>query len=138
MTRLFVAATLVLMATQVVAMESISGMTWKNRVIIVFGNADDRRVSRQIETISSNRLELDDRDLIVISVTEVKVEVIFGTVPGLKAAKMRAEAGVKRGSFQVLLVGKDGGVKLRSETVVNNGSLFDVIDRMPMRRAERD
>lgn len=44
---------------------------------------------------------------------------------------------MKKGSFKVVLVGKDGGIKLRGGTVVSNADMFDFIDRMPMKRSER-
>lgn len=37
---------------------------------------------------------------------------------------------------QVLLVGKDGGVKLKAQMPLEDSKLFAVIDRMPMRRHE--
>ena len=38
--------------------------------------------------------------------------------------------------FMFILVGKDGGEKLRSKSVVTNRKLFGLIDEMPMRRSE--
>lgn len=38
--------------------------------------------------------------------------------------------------FEVLLIGKDGTEKLRSTTPVKLETLFDLIDTMPMRKAE--
>lgn len=39
-------------------------------------------------------------------------------------------------AFRVLLVGKDGGVKLDSDAPVTPAELFTLIDAMPMRKAE--
>lgn len=39
------------------------------------------------------------------------------------------------GPTQVLLVGKDGGVKVRQQGDVEPKALFDTIDRMPMRQS---
>ena len=39
---------------------------------------------------------------------------------------------------QVLLIGKDGGVKLRSTEPVSTDELFALIDSMPMRRREME
>ena len=38
--------------------------------------------------------------------------------------------------FEILLVGKDGGVKLRSPAPVSTRDLFALIDAMPMRQRE--
>jgi hypothetical protein len=36
-----------------------------------------------------------------------------------------------------VLVGKDRGIEFRSEKIVGVGETLDIIDGMPMRRAER-
>jgi hypothetical protein len=137
MTRLLVALIFVLVSSQVFAMNSLSDLTWKKRVIIVFADAGDKRLERQVKILTDRRPELEERDLVVISVTNDEASTAFGNVAKPDAAALRDEAGVKKGSFQVILVGKDGGIKLRSDTVVPYVELFDVIDRMPMRQAER-
>lgn len=38
--------------------------------------------------------------------------------------------------FLFILIGKDGGEKLRSSTPVDNQKLFGLIDQMPMRQGE--
>lgn len=137
MARLLVAALIALVSSQVLAMDSLSELTWKKRVIIVFGNESDRRISRQMEILTDQRSELDERDIVVIGVTDNEAKTFFGSVSQLDAVALRQEADIKRGSFQVVLVGKDGGIKLRSDKVISNADMFDVIDRMPMRRAEQ-
>ena len=39
-------------------------------------------------------------------------------------------------SFSVVLIGKDGGEKLRRATPLSPDELFAIVDAMPMRRAE--
>jgi hypothetical protein len=48
----------------------------------------------------------------------------------------RREFGIGRGDFAVVLVGKDGGEKLRSTEPLRSRDLLDRIDAMPMRRRE--
>ena len=44
---------------------------------------------------------------------------------------------VTYGEFQgIILIGKDGGVKLRKKYIVEANEVFDLIDQMPMRRSE--
>ncbi|NBF41151.1 MAG: DUF4174 domain-containing protein [Spirochaetes bacterium] len=49
---------------------------------------------------------------------------------------LRDKYGVDGQQFVVLLIGKDGGVKLRAEEPVTTTELFSLIDSMPMRRRE--
>ena len=41
-------------------------------------------------------------------------------------------------AFSVVLIGKDGGEKLRRDTVLTTRELFAIVDAMPMRRAEME
>ena len=138
MKRLLVTSLIALTSTQVFAMDSLSDLGWKNRVVLVFGNADNPDVVRQTKILLTQKAELDERDMVVIGVSEAKATRVYGKVPALDPATIRKEANVDGDDFQVVLVGKDGGIKLRSQNVVGNVEMFDLIDRMPMRRAERD
>ena len=40
------------------------------------------------------------------------------------------------GSFEIILIGKDGGIKFRDNSPVQSSDLYKIIDRMPMRQAE--
>ncbi|MEO1019351.1 MAG: DUF4174 domain-containing protein, partial [Pseudomonadota bacterium] len=57
-------------------------------------------------------------------------------VTSLSAADLRDAFGVENSDFRVLLIGKDGGVKLRSNEWVSAHEVFALIDTMPMRRRE--
>ena len=39
-------------------------------------------------------------------------------------------------TFSVLLIGKDGGVKMRRDDIVSTREIFQLIDSMPMRQQE--
>ena len=51
-------------------------------------------------------------------------------------ADLREQFGVGTGDFAVLLIGKDGGVKLRSDVPLTADRIFATIDSMPMRQRE--
>lgn len=59
---------------------------------------------------------------------------IFDETPDGDA--VREQYGIERGTFAVILIGKDGGEKFRSEEPVGPKVFFDRIDAMPMRRRE--
>ncbi|WP_280514342.1 DUF4174 domain-containing protein [Pseudorhizobium halotolerans] len=117
-------------------MDGLSELTRKNRVLAVFGGATDGRLRQQITLLMKKTDDLADRDMIVLQVSGDTVSAIFGSAPDLDADALRAGAEASGDEFQVILVGKDGGIKLRSNQVVANVEIFDLIDRMPMRRAE--
>jgi len=119
------------------SMDGLSELTWKNRVLVVFGGATDGRLRQQITLLMKKTDDLADRDMIVLQVSGDTVSAIFRSAPDLDADALRAGAEASGDEFQVILVGKDGGIKLRSNQVVADVEIFDLIDRMPMRRAEK-
>lgn len=62
---------------------------------------------------------------------DLRVEYLAGETAG----ELRRAYGVADG-FEALLVGRDGGVKLRSPEPVSPEELFERIDEMPLRRRE--
>ncbi|MDR5782922.1 DUF4174 domain-containing protein [Caballeronia sp. LZ065] len=113
------------------APSSIEQYSWQKRLLIIFaGNADSAALSEQRATIEG-RKGFPERDLLVI-------EVIGNDVQGVadSASALRQRYGVKAGVFRVLLVGKDGGVKLDSHEPIESRDLFKTIDAMPMRKQE--
>jgi hypothetical protein len=52
------------------------------------------------------------------------------------ARRLLSEFGIGASSFSVLLIGKDGGEKLRVNGVPDLPAIYAVIDGMPMRSAE--
>ena len=50
----------------------------------------------------------------------------------------RERHGVAADEFAVVLIGRDGGEKLRSTSPIPAAELFGKIDEMPMRRRERE
>jgi len=80
---------------------------------------------------------MEDRDLLVFEVLE-SVNSFIGTKPldAHKAITLRERFDVSPGSFTVVLVSKDGGVKLNRTTRVRIKDVFDLIDAMPMRQGQ--
>jgi hypothetical protein len=100
---------------------------WKNRLVLVFapaGTSPERTEQRRL--LQARQLDADERDLLVLDV--------LPDSPG--AAALRQRFNVKPQEFRVLLIGKDGGEKLRREKPVPPQELFDLIDSMPMRQGE--
>jgi hypothetical protein len=105
------------------------------RVLLIFAaSRRDARVEEQLAAIREKAAEAADRDLVTIAVTETGDA---GTGIRLTdAAAVRRRFGVKAGEFRVILVGKDGGEKLRSERPIAFERLRATIDAMPMRQEE--
>lgn len=111
---------------------------WKDRPVVVFAPSREApAAAEQIRRLAAARAVLAERDMPVLLVTRTGVAALAGRrSPTLEAAELRAAYGVGEDDFAVVLVGKDGGEKLRSAEPVTAERLTGLVDSMPMRRRE--
>ena len=109
---------------------------WKDRLILVFSQIpDERRAVEQLERFKDEAAAVKDRDLLIYRISP-------GMVNGpddkllTTAEWFYKYYRVGKDEFNVILIGKDGGEKLRSEELIPPEKIFELIDSMPMRRAE--
>ena len=97
---------------------------WTARPLVIFAPAeDDPRLVQQLKWLEDRKDEIEERDVVVI----IDVE-------GEEKTPLRDEYHPR--DFQIILVGKDGEVKLRKPFPWNVRELSRAIDKMPMRRQE--
>lgn len=97
--------------------KSLNSYKWKNRVIIVKGNASDI-FEKQYKIARANESVFKERKLIVLQ------------------APNNLTLFESNGSDNVFLVGLDGNVKVSSTNEFSVNELIDIIDSMPMRSNE--
>ena len=117
---------------------SLDRYRWNNRLVVTFeaANPSSPGVEQRAEQ-SAMPAEWRDRDLLLIHVDQDGgVTVNDEPAPGLDGTALRDRFGISGDRFTALLIGKDGGVKVRSGSVIENGDLFSTIDAMPMRQSE--
>ena len=107
--------------------ESLKEYLWTNRVIITFSTAlENNERQLLLKQIATDHCEYRKRDLVHIDLIKGSDE--YGRLIHKFTISDRTE-------FKMILIGKDGKVKLNS----NSGDLkaiFSVIDTMPMRKKE--
>lgn len=119
------------------AAQAMSDYQWKKRPIVVFAPSDsDARLIRQKSIINGARTGFLDREVVVVYVTGTSMTHDLGAGPGMSGSALRSRFRASEGAFRVLLVGKDGGIKLDSPAPLAASDIFGEIDRMPMRRDE--
>ncbi len=95
------------------------------RLVVVVGEPSDPHVTQQHLALKHDAAALRERDVVV---QNIEPEV---------ARHKRPELGVvPETAFEVLLVGKDGQVKLRRDRPVAVSEITALIDTMPMRQHE--
>lgn len=116
---------------------AMSGYMWKHRPLVVFASdAADPNLARQREIVGALKPAFIDRQVVLVLVAGDRVTVELGPAPSMGAAALRTRYGISPGEFKVLLIGKDGGVKLTSTKPIGAQTLFRTIDAMPMRSEE--
>jgi hypothetical protein len=116
----------------------LDGYQWKNRIILVFApSSDSDAYKRQMQEFEGQEDGILDRDLIILELFE-DGESRWGdtSLSERVASRMRRQLDVGAGEFVLILIGKDGTVKLRSNNPVDTSKLFGLIDTMPMRQEE--
>jgi len=134
------AALLVCVATSGHALEAsrlMPGLAWEKRVLLVFApDRHDDRLRRQNAALEASADGLAERDMTLIRVFADDSVCVDDQVHARSASSFYRRFAVDRGEFRVILVGKDGGVKLDRNLAVSADELFALIDSMPMRRYE--
>ena len=110
---------------------------WQKRPLIVLAPHPDAALVRaQRLALGRDRHERLTHDMVWIEVLGSEVTINGTPVAGVRAADLRRRYGIAHEDVWVLLVGKDGGVKLRRSEPISADELFATIDAMPMRRRE--
>lgn len=110
---------------------------WKHRVVVVFApDRHDTFLSRQRDALAGTEAFIADRHMSVIEIVDGKARAVMGARIDVSAQEMKRFLRKKDDRFEVFLLGKDTGVKLRSPTPVTSGDLFSRVDSMPMRQRE--
>ena len=113
-----------LMTGPVNANGPLSEYLWQKRPIVVFADSEfDPNYIEQIELLEAGIDELDARDVVILADTD----------PAMKS-ELRTE--LRPRGFVIVLIGKDGGVKLRKASPWDVREISRVIDKMPMRQQE--
>lgn len=114
----------------------------RSRPLLIFSPVNDSRLLQQLSELDSHSAELRDRDMQVVVVqtgtgeTTPPTKVPLATFAAAEQEHARHRFHVNNGEFVVVLVGKDGGEKLRSSSPIPWQRLSSTIDSMPMRKDE--
>ncbi len=111
---------------------------WKKRLLFLFAPDASHPIFRNLNSeIKKQKAEVEDRDLVVFEVLEKGPSRMGRTQLDRQVAdSMRNRFKAPQQKFTLILVGKDGGVKMRRHDPANLKEVFELIDSMPMRQNE--
>lgn len=97
---------------------------WKKRPVVVFADSDqDPRFKEQMTLLTARLDALEARDVVILTDTDPT-----------NLSELREK--LRPRGFMMVLIGKDGGVKLRKPFPWDVREINRVIDKMPLRREE--
>lgn len=106
-------------------------MRWHRRILLIAApGPQDLQAMAQKRILSDWTSQAADRDLALVELSGTQVTGLADP-----ASALQRRYGITPGRFEVLLIGKDGTVALRSARPIPAGRLQSTIDAMPMRRA---
>ena len=111
---------------------------WKNRLLFLFAEDANNPFFKNLQSqIRAQKAEVDDRDLIVFEVpAQGPARMNTSPLNKKEADSIRNHFAVPSNAFNLILVGKDGGIKLKRSDPVDLREVFGLIDSMPMRQRE--
>lgn len=111
---------------------------WEDRVLVLFSpSLEEPAYREQIQDLENAAEALAERDVLIIHIIrESQVKVDGESKPQLGTPAFYEHFNVSPPNFAVLLIGKDGGVKLRQNKPLTIEKLTATIDAMPMRQQE--
>ncbi|MFQ3232463.1 MAG: hypothetical protein ACI82J_000144 [Sulfitobacter litoralis] len=105
-------------------MENLSEFHWKKRPILVFADSeDDPAYQTQMELLREQPEDLVSRDVVVLTDTD-------------PAARSTLRLRMRPRGFMLVLVGKDGDIKLRKPRPWDVREITRSIDKMTIRQRE--
>jgi hypothetical protein len=111
---------------------TLNDLRWKNRVVIFF-QGQGQKETKDIDSLKS---ELEERKIVFLSIGDT-----FTTNSEYKFSQkfirsLKEKYALKNSDGNWLLIGLDGGVKLKSEDSLDWDLVFRTVDAMPMRQSE--
>ena len=108
---------------------------WNQRVLIVTAK-NISLLKEQMDSLTKDIQGLQERKLAIYQVTPNGYAKGTRMTNWTKTKDFYQKITKRKKNFEVILIGLDGGVKLRQTELLTLEKLFTFIDGMPMRRAE--
>ncbi len=119
---------------------NLQSYKWENRPLLIFTESEKSKLYQsQMKEFEGNERCIDERDMILISIfsnEEVQIDNKKYFLDNYN--ELLKKFSFDKSDFALILIGKDGTVKLKSEKPIEANKIFDLIDSMPMRKREME
>lgn len=111
---------------------------WEDRVLLIYtADVKEDRWKSQLAILAADPVGMAERKLVVYQIVDGHYKNGWeaqGDWKKLESYTYPASSTTQ--GFEIVLIGLDGGVKLRQNELLSLAKLYALIDGMPMRRAE--
>ena len=134
---IILAASAALMPAAAAATE-LGDYLWQRRPLLLFApTQSDPRLVETVRRIEASRCDFTDRDMVLgLIVTEGSSTLDGQVLDTSQVRQLLSTFRIGVNTFSAVLIGKDGGEKLRVNDVPDLAAIYAVIDGMPMRGSE--
>lgn len=125
--------------------QDLDSHQWKNRVLIIKSEDEiNEQFKQQLKEFETSEAGLKERKIAIYRIMDNDFWLKDYTgqfantsnTSGKITLKFKDEILEASKNFEVILIGLDGGVKLRQSSLLTKEQLFQLIDSMPMRANE--
>lgn len=118
--------------------QEIISHQWKDRLLLVLAeDSTDEDFENQMKILKENIKGLEERKLVVYQIFPGKYKKgLNDETPWRASGDLYKKFRSPNSKFEVILIGLDGGQKLKGSKTLPIQSLYSTIDTMPMREAE--
>lgn len=118
--------------------DALDDYRWDRRPLLLFAPTDsDPRLVETLSRIEASRCDFAGRDMVLGQLVTDGNSTLDGRVISADESRQLANRyAIGDDAFSVLLIGKDGGEKLRINAVPDLQTIYAVVDGMPMRSRE--
>lgn len=110
---------------------------WKERVVLLFAEEENATTQAQLSAFENDEQGMKERNLVVYQIyATTGINPQKNALTTKEITMLRKHYQPKSEGITVVLIGKDGGEKLRKNSILAVQDLFDTIDAMPMRQSE--
>ena len=113
-------------------------LEWEYRPLVIFAPvSNDLRLQETQSRLQKLACELNDRKMMVGVIIKQGTNTLGSEILSISYSKeLRHRYNIQENDFTVLLFGKDGDVKYRTDAIPDLREIFALIDGMPMRQQE--
>lgn len=118
--------------------QDLSTHQWQKRILLIItDDTNTLEFQNQIQELQNEIQGLNERQLLVYQITPTSYSLgISKEQHWISTSMLYNDFKTNNTSFEILLIGLDGNIKLRQHSVLTPKELFNIIDAMPMRRSE--